>query len=314
MINEFNKIQQALMKAESVLLVGHPRPDGDCLGALSAMADYLISLNKKYEIILDEELPNDFDFLAHTEKILVGMKNLKMEKYDTVLVLDAGDIKRTGIADFLQDTDHPLIIEIDHHVTNRGAGDINAIKNISSTCEVIYDFFQHVNFKYQKETATALLTGILTDTGLFAFANTSGETVKKAAALVARGADFNLIKKRMFNSQQLPELKFLGKFLSRLQFNEKLNILFLVLTKEDLAEEGAETDILSNFLQQNKEAEITMVLKEGDDGMIKVSWRSKKADVARLAKELGGGGHKKAAAFLVKGKLVKTEDGGWKIE
>lgn len=314
MINEFNKIQQALGKAENVLLVGHPKADGDCLGALSAMADYLIYLGKKCEIGVDEELGADFDFLSHLDKIFVAEGGFKKNNYDVILALDTSNLERAGLADFLQGTERPMIINIDHHITNNGEGDINVIKNASSTCEIIYDFFQQINFKYTKETATALLTGILTDTGLFSFDNTSGETIKKAAGLVSAGADFNLIKKRIFGSRQLPELKFLGKILARLQFNEKLNILFLVLTKEDLAEEGAETDALSNFLQQTKEAEITMVLKEEDDGIIKISLRSKSADVARLAKALGGGGHKKAAGFSVFGKLVKNEKGDWQVE
>jgi len=313
MINKFNEIQRVLAGAKSVLLVGHPKADGDCLGAFAAMADYLIHLGKKCAVAVSEEVPADFDFLPHLEKFFVAEGGFRKDNYDVILALDASNLERAGLTEFLEEEEGPVIINIDHHITNDGEGDVCLIKNVSSTCEIIYDFFRHINYDFDSKVATALLTGILTDTGMFAFINASSLTVKKAGELVARGANYNLITKRMFLSRQLPDLKLLGRLLNRIYFNEKTKILSLVLTKNDLAEE-ANTSSLASFLQQAKEPEIVMVLKENENGEIKVSLRSKRVDVASFAKKLGGGGHKLAAGFSVDGSLVERENGGWRIE
>jgi bifunctional oligoribonuclease and PAP phosphatase NrnA len=315
MINEFNKIQKALAQAENILLLGHPGPDGDCLGALSAFLAYLTFLNKKAVAVVDEEIKEDFDFLPQLEKFSVGLENLKAEDFDVIIMLDSTSLVRVGLTEKIKKENRPFIINIDHHhLSNTNEGDINLVKNVSATCELVYDYFRHVNFDFDFKTATALLTGILTDTGMFSFANTSSVTIKKAGELVARGANFGLITKRMFLSRALPELKSLGQLLNQMFFNEKTKILSVVLTPEDLAEKEAVFDSLANFLQQAKEPEIIMVVKEDNPGKIKVSLRSKKIDVAGFAKKLGGGGHRLAAGFGVDGRLVKNEKGGWQIE
>jgi phosphoesterase RecJ-like protein len=314
MINEFNKIQKAVERAESVLLVGHPRPDGDCLGSMSALIDYLVFFGKNPIAVIDEEIKKDFNFLSNQNKFIVGFENIKIENYDTIFVLDSGDLKRTGILKFLNNN-KPFIIEIDHHHTNMGAGDINAIKNISSTCEIIYDFFKHIEFNFGKNTATSLILGIMTDTENFLNAATNSRAIEISSKLIRAGADFNFITKKMFVEKSAKKLKFLGAVLNMINFNKKYEILTATLTKEFLKMDGSEfSEILPAFLQKAEEAKIVMVLKEGENGELRISMRSKKADVSALAKALGGGGHKSAAGFSMNGRLIRNENGGWQVE
>ena len=149
MINDFNKIQQALAKAKNILLLGHPGPDGDCLGALSAFLAYLTFLNKKAVAVVDEEIGEEFDFLPQLDKFSADLESLKEKDFDIIIVLDSANLARGGLVEKFKETDRPVIINIDHHhLSNANEGDINLVKNVSATCELVYDFFRHVNFNF----------------------------------------------------------------------------------------------------------------------------------------------------------------------
>jgi phosphoesterase RecJ-like protein len=316
MLPEFSKINSLINNAERVLLLGHQNPDGDCLGAICALFFYLKKQGKFAQAVFNEELNTAYDYLPDFREIITTWENFNPLAFDLIIVLDASYFSRTGLDEkILSQPDRPAVLNLDHHASNDGFGDVSLVNSrASSTCEIIYDFFDYLNFPLTEPLATALLTGLQTDTGSFVYPNTTSHTLQIAAHLMRAGAQVNLINQRLFKNKNLANFKFLGQVLNQLHFNEKFNILSLVLTAEDLAAPEADFDGLTNFLQQIKEPEIIMVLKEQTVGEIKVSLRSKTIDVAAWAKKFGGGGHRRAAGFLLAGQLIKNEKGSWQVE
>ena len=231
--------------------------------------------------------------------------------YDLILIFDAGDLKHGGIADLLPRTraygNTPLLANIDHHVTNQRYGHINAVfPEASSTCEVVYRFFEENKIAIDDRIATSLLAGILSDTSTFSNAATTVKSMEAASKLVSCGARFNEIVRHEFKNKSVDGMKIWGLALSRLQHNKTYDMAWTYLKREDL--EGAKdnaVDGISNFLNAICGfADTVMVLHETDDGQVKGSMRSVKRDVSKVAQLLGGGGHKKAAAFAIPGRLT----------
>jgi phosphoesterase RecJ-like protein len=182
---------------------------------------------------------------------------------------------------------------------------------------MLYHLIQHLNVRITPEMATSLLTGILTDTTHFANPNTTPTVVDVAAKLMARGADHKKITQATMRNKNMATLKLWGRALSRLAYNEHSGVVSTVITLRDLEECGADADAstgIANFLNTLSEGKIALVLQEEPHGIVKGSFRTTSdVDVAALAQQFGGGGHKIAAGFKVKGKLVETGL-GWHVE
>ncbi|MFH1367035.1 MAG: DHH family phosphoesterase [Patescibacteria group bacterium] len=321
--SSFLKLQELISKANNILLSTHERPDGDALGAMIALSYYLEDLGKKHLCYAREKVIDAYFFLPGIEKISHQLE--KVADFDLVIFLDAGDVKRTGLKDFLFqiDKNKTKVINIDHHLTSSldedHFFDLNIVSlEVSSTSEIIYNFFDFLKIHLNKEKATNLLTGVLTDTGCFSNLGTTVSSFSMAADLMNKGTNIKKICDHTQKNKNVVSLKLWGRVLSRLEKNEKTGVVTSAITLKDLEECGAEeesTEGISNFLNFLSDAKYTLLYKEEKSGTVKGSLRTtrEEVDVAKIAAEYGGGGHKKAAGFSVKGKLVKTAD-GWRIE
>jgi phosphoesterase RecJ-like protein len=174
------------------------------------------------------------------------------------------------------------------------------------------------NISLNKEIATCLLTGIFTDTGSFMHDSTTPAILKMAAKLMTKGARLSHIAHETYQKKDLPCLCIWGKALSRIMVSDKTGAAVSVITPEDMQECRAELDDLSgvvNLLNALPQAQFALLLAEYEPGKIKGSLRSephKNIDVSKLAKFLGGGGHKLASGFEVEGHLVE-EEGMWRV-
>jgi len=312
------KIFEAISEANHILLISHQRPDGDTLGSALALAETFDNLNKNYtHFCLGKPSPY-FYFLPKIENIFHNLEDLFLNQFDLIITLDCGDLGQTGIErELLEIIKKISLINIDHHKTNENFGQLNlVIKEASSTSEIVYKFLNHFNFEINKNIATCLLTGILTDTGNFTNGATTVSALKIASDLLIRGARFNQITFSTSKNKSLAILKLWGRILSRLEEND-LGVVFTVITLKDLEESELDREALegvANFLNNLAGLRIILVLKEEENGFIKGSLRSNDdvLDVSEIAKFLGGGGHKKAAGFTIKGQLVEV-DGKWKV-
>lgn len=312
---EFIKAKKLIDSANHILLTMHERMDGDDGGALLAMGLYFESQGKTVTYAVKKGVPSNLLFLPGSEKII---DDIEHSNFDIVIICGCSEKNRCGSEKIIQ-LNLPTI-NIDHHPDNSYFGNINIIDSAkSSVCEIVYDFFIWNNWQINKEIATCLLTGIITDTGSFMHSNTNNSTLKAAANLLRKGARTNKIIKHAYKSKDLNILKAWGKAMENLRFDKKNKLIYSVFTEKDMSEIGylpkAAFEGFVETINTTPDAKFAMFLKQ-DGNIIKGSLRSdpfKNIDVSRIAKLFGGGGHKLAAGFSVAGKLVKDDVGKWKI-
>lgn len=313
------QIHAELLKAKNILIISHKNPDGDTLACACAMMQYLRGLGKNHTAFCATAINKNIAFLPHIEYFIIDPTIFQRERFDLIIVFDSGDLIYAGVAEHLKNLPYnPTIVNIDHHPTNEMYGHFNLVSpEAASTTEILHRFFKINHLPIDKYIATALLTGIITDTTHFTNPATSAQSLKIASELLRAGANFNLIRGWTLKNKKIAALKIWGKVLSRLYKNEEYDMAITVLTREDMAEfnlPDEEVDGLSNFLNHLGEAKITLLLREKEDDTIKASLRTTdtEVDVSKIALAFGGGGHAKAAGFSVKGKLAE-EKGEWKV-
>lgn len=303
------QIHKAILDAGKILLIPHEDPDGDALGSVSAFAYFLDKINKSYSIFCSTEVPEKLNVLPHLVSVSTD-ESVWDGGHDLILILDSGDLKYAGVQNQINQLTHnPTIINIDHHPTNENFGHHNLIiTTASSTAEILYHFFRYNKIEIDKNMAVSLLTGIVTDTDNFSNPGTTSSSLAVASDLISHGANFNLIKNWFSKDKSIIALKLWGEALSRLTKNEKLDIVYTYLTQKDLKKHNAgeaESQGISNFLNNLSDGRAALLLKETEKGKIKGSMRTTRDDydVSVIAKSLGGGGHKKAAGFTVEGTI-----------
>jgi len=292
-----NKIIQQLLKSDSIAIVSHENPDGDCIGSMLALYLALKKKGKNVRMFLKNNVPKNLRFLPAAEKIEVVDRI--DEKFDVLVLLDTGELKRTGIENI--ENCYSKLINIDHHITSEGIGDLFYINSSSAaTGEIIYQIVKLMGIDNDKEIATCLYTSIFTDTGGFKYSNTTSITHQIAGDLINTGIDFVYIVNKVFDEMSLSKFNLLRDVLQTLELLEGNKIAFLTVTREMLIKNGAsrdETENLINFARNIEDVEVAAIFIEEED-KIKVSLRSKYyIDCAQVAKEFGGGGHVRAAGF-----------------
>lgn len=307
----FNRLHAALKPAERILLIAHKKPDGDTLGASLAFFAWLQRENKHVEIFCVDRPVATFRYLDHAHCYSTDEK-IFAAHYDIVIIFDSGDLRYCGVVEHMKRLPAGyLLVNIDHHQTNEGYGDINLVfPDCSSTAEVVARFFKHCEIEVDAKIATSLLTGLITDTGAFSNAATTSASMTTAAEMFRAGARFEDIAKNIQNNKTVATLKLWGILLERLQYHEELDLVTTYMLQKDAGDTGDATDGFTNFLNSvTGHADTIMFLKELPAGEVKGAFRSVERDVSKLAKLLGGGGHKNAAAFTIKGRLEVTPNG-----
>lgn len=311
----FKPLEQFINNEDALIVVCHRRPDGDALGSLLAMGEYLRSIGKQAEMYCFDSIPSYFQYLPGVEKI----KNSQDEFWKNTraaLVVDCGDLTMPGVE--LEAFVGKQIAAIDHHVSNPRYGKVNIVlPETASTAEILLQYFNSGNFAITKDIATCLLTGIYTDTDAFSNLGTTPESLAAAAELLKLGANFKEITANTLQNKTIPSLKIWGRALERLRMDHEKGIAVTVIREADLIECQAtldDTEGIASLLNHLADVKMSMVLREQADGTVKGSLRTTNEliDVSKVAKLLGGGGHAKAAGFTVKGKIIET-DKGWKI-
>ena len=302
-----NKFKQARL----VLIVPHQNADGDALGSACALFEHLQINGIKARIFCTTATNPKLAFLAHSEKVEADLNIFSNPELDTIVILDSGDLQYAGIYNYVKN--HPAqIINIDHHHTNQQYGHHNlVISTASSTAEVIYNFLKHIQAKINHKMATALLTGIITDTDNFTNSATSDGAMSIASDLIRRGGNLNLINENTVRNKTINLLRLWGVALNRLSKHADLDLAYTYITQADLLQHQVsenESEGIANFLNNLEDARMTLILKETDDRRIKGSFRTTRddTDVSTLAKSLGGGGHKKAAGFTTTGTIEEV--------
>ena len=298
------KIANELAEVNTVAIAGHVRPDGDCVG--SCMGLYLYLKENYPEIATDVylELPGEqFSFLSCFEEIKTAYKPGKV--YDLLITLDVSDKNRIGVALEGYETAKKRVC-IDHHISNRGLGDVNEIRpNASSTCEVLYTLLEEE--KVSKVVAEALYTGMVHDTGVFQYSCTSPETMRIAAKLMEKDIPFTKIVEESFYEKTYVQNQILGRCLMESILIMDGKCVIGVVKKKMMDFYHVEPKDLDGIVQQLrviKGVEVAIFIYEVKPQEFKVSLRSKgRVNVNEVASYFGGGGHVLAAGCTFHGSV-----------
>lgn len=301
MINdEILKFKEQLNEASSIALISHLDPDGDNLGSLTALSKSLLNLGKKVYPIEFDKIPENLKFLPNLD-LLSDNTDINI---DMIICLDCANYERLGQIDELFNK-AKFRINIDHHQSNEFYGDVNIVKKgYSSTCELVFDLINEINLPIDKEISMSLLTGISTDTGRFLYSATTADTLAKASKLVENSADMMKINELIYQSKKFEAQLLENEILSKTEiYNDYVAIGFVMtdqLNKYNV--EISDIDSVINTFRDTDKIKISVLIKQQTENEYKVSFRSKgNIDVGLIAKNLGGGGHKNAAATRITG-------------
>ncbi len=296
-------IQQQLKTAQRILVISHVRPDGDAIGSVLGLGLALQQKGKTVQMVLSDGVPSNFKHLPGSSQITrkaVGV-------YDFVAVVDCSDRERVGPA--LNGFQPNL--NIDHHITNLNFATINlVVPEAVATSSILVDYLPEWGYEITPDIATALLTGLVSDTLGFRTANITSQSLRQAADLMDRGADLPDLYQRALVSRSFEAARYWGAGLRRLQREDRLIWTSLTLTdREAMAYPGNDDADLVNVLSAIEDMDIAIIFVEQKGGSVKISWRSQPGfDVSQIALSFCGGGHAAAAGADIKGSLEEIQE------
>jgi len=285
-------------------IIGHVRPDGDCIGSCLGLFNYLEAVYPQVEIsVYLDEPDRKFGYLKGFDQIQTVFA--QEVSFDLCICLDCSDMERLGegkeIFRLAKDS-----VCIDHHITNTGYAGENVVKpEASSTCEVLFGLMEEG--RITREVAECLYTGIIHDTGVFKYSCTSAKTMAVAGKLMETGIDFTNIIDKSFYRKTYLQNQILGRALFESIAFLDGKCIFSVVRLKDMKFYGVTSKDLDGIVEQlrvTEGVECAIFLYEIEAQVYKVSLRSTNdLDVAKIAGYFGGGGHVKAAGCTMSGSI-----------
>lgn len=295
------KLDDYIKDAQTIVISGHIRPDGDCIGSTLGCRHYIAANypQKQVSVYLQEFL-EAFAILPQTE--VISQEYPDLDDLDLFISLDAASVDRLGpAAKYLESAKHTLCI--DHHVSNPGFAQVNIIEpGASSASEVLCRLLDPD--KITSQTAQCLYTGIVHDTGVFQYSATSPETMRIAAQLMEAGFDHNRLIDETFYLKTYEQNRILGKCLDQAQLFLDGRVIYMALKAQDLEEyhvQPKHLDGIAASMRQTRGVQVSVFLYPLKDGRYKISFRSSGPDVSGAAVRFGGGGHARAAGCDIAG-------------
>ena len=298
-----NSIDEILKGVKTLGITGHIRPDGDCIGSCFGLYNYVRDNYKDIDVdIYLESIGPEFSYIAGTDMIKYVCDD---KVYDLFIVLDCSDLDRIepfiSLFNSAKDT-----LCIDHHISNSNYANNNiVVGDASSASEVLYDLLDEKLIS--KNVAECIYTGIIHDTGVFKYSQTSEKTMKIAGFLMSKGINFTDIIDNSFYKKTYVQNQILGKVLLESILFFKGKCIFSVVSKKDMDFYGVSKNDLGGIVEQLRltdGVEVAIFLYENDASTYKVSMRSKNyIDVSKIAVKYGGGGHIRAAGCTMYGSV-----------
>lgn len=296
--------------ASQVVLTTHVNADGDGAGSEAAVAAWLESRGKRVTIVNPTPFPALFRFLLHRDDVVADLAEAAgdraLAEADLFLVLDTSEEKRVApLADRLP---RERTLVVDHHPEGPDTVGSLAVQDPSAaaTGELAYDMVRLSGDPLTAQMAIGMYVALLTDTGSFRFANTSPRVHAVVAELMACGIDPEAVYRRLFATYPRSRLELLRESLGTLRTDEEHPVSWMVISNavaEATRAEAEDFDGLIEHARSIEGTEVALLFREMPDGTTKISFRSNGgADVNRVARKFGGGGHVKASGALVEGR------------
>ena len=314
-----DQIIQHLKGSKAILAATHMNPDGDAVGSLIAIGLALKAINKQTTLVNESPIPAVYRFLPGIGKIV--REPTPEIAYDTAVVLDCSALTRIGkIADVVDQI--PVVINLDHHPTNTRFGEHCLVDPAAcATAEIVYRLVKRLGVFIDKDIATAIYTGILTDTGSFRFSNTNRSAFAICNEMIIAGVEPYEVARHVYGTYSLGRIKLLNRALDSIEISDNGKLSVMTLSQKMLAETGTQPediDGLIHYARRIEDVKVAALIQElqrdGDSNggvhRFHVSLRSDgEVDVAAIAATFGGGGHTNAAGFNVRSTLsdVKSQ-------
>jgi bifunctional oligoribonuclease and PAP phosphatase NrnA len=304
-----DRILEVLRESQRICVVGHVRPDGDCVGSQLGLTLALQNEGKKVCCWNEDRIPQKYEFLD-PQKII--QKPKAGFSFDCVVATDAATFERLGMAGACIQ-DRKTFINIDHHESNSRYADINWVSGREpSTGELVFRLLKVAKWPITKRIADCLFTAVSTDTGSFQYPSTRPSTYHVAGELVGRGADLARICDEVYQSYPVSRARLLRHVYSHFRLTHKDQIAYFWLKKADFARTGADSadaEGLIDHIRAIAPVEVACVFEELEPELTRVSLRSKseRINVNEIAAIFGGGGHPAAAGARIPGTPLSVQ-------
>jgi bifunctional oligoribonuclease and PAP phosphatase NrnA len=315
--SEFRNLSYVIRNAERFLLFAHTRPDSDTVGANIALQEFIEMQGKQADICCIDSFP-EFAKSLFPGSTFNDPSALDFDSYDAYIASDSVNRGFHTIRDRI--SPDKIVALIDHHPIEDPEGDIVIVDTgFSSAAEIVYQFIKSTKTKLSHRMATALLLGILGDTGNLQHSSTTPETFAAAASLIRSGAQLPKITTSVFSNNSISTLKLWGRALSRAKINPSNGMIYSAITEKDIIELGNPSTedlyIASALLNNVPDAKFSLLFYQISPDSVRGSLRTephKGVDVSNIAQSLGGGGHKFASGFEIPGRIIETSE-GWEV-
>jgi phosphoesterase RecJ-like protein len=306
-----SKIIQALRDSQTVCVVGHLRPDGDCIGSQLALALALKNEGKEVTCWNENSVPGKLAFLDPQKLFALPEPG---RAFDCVVATDCASFERLGtVRDCIKA--RKTFINIDHHTSNTRYADLNWISSKEpSTGELIYRLLKTAKWPITRPIADCLFTAVSTDTGSFQYPSTTPATFHVASHLVERGADLDRISQEVYQSYPLARMQLLRHVYNKFHLTHDHRTAYFWLKKRDYTRTGAQRDDTEGLIDHIRAIQgvvVACVFEEMEPELTRISLRSKsdQVDVNNIAGQFGGGGHAAAAGARIPGKPAAVQRG-----
>jgi len=304
------ELQSFIQSPKNIVVIGHKNPDGDAVGSCMAWALFLKKLDHEVEVIMPNSYPEFLNWVPHQDQILIYSEDKEnaqkaIKNADLIFTLDFNHLSRVGeeLQNELDIVEKPFVI-IDHHQEPDTYAEVSiSHPEYGSTAELVYECIDRLKATdlIDKDIASCLYLGIMTDTGSFKFPSTTARTHQIAAELIEKGAVAHQIQQQTFDANSYSRLKLLGQAMQNLEYLEEFGVAYIQLSQKELDDNHfrkGDTEGFVNYGLSIKNVVLAAIFKEDhQQNIIKISFRSKgNFDVNQFARQhFEGGGHKNAA-------------------
>ncbi|WP_193213229.1 DHH family phosphoesterase [Luteolibacter marinus] len=307
----FQEIGDVFARHESFVLISHVRPDADAIGSQISLGLALEAAGKKVRLINEDGLPDNLAFLDGADRIeLPPAEPLEVE---VAIALDTATKPRLGDAALNAASAAKLWVNIDHHKSNPGYGDVNHIDSGSpATGQILYKLITTLGLPMPDATRDAIYVAVSTDTGSFQYPSTTEETYLMAADLIRRGLNVGEINSLTYDSHPLRRIELTRALLNTLEITGEGRVAHWELTmatRQALGVKAEDSEGLIDMIRGIQGVIVAVFFEELPDGKIRVSMRSKdpRVDACNVCAEFGGGGHALAAGIRMAGPLADAK-------
>lgn len=319
---ELQSVARAIRESQSIVISTHLMPDGDGLGAATALFHYLKKAGKKCRVFNPDALPHRYQFLDPSQKFLFSAEDKKIPSpFDLWIILDTHDPRRLGAIWEPVAARSRKILFLDHHPRPTGKlalpypphATVLSKVTASSIGELLYSLFKRLNLvSLDSKIALGLYVSVMTDTNSFRYARTTPDAHRIAGEMIELGINPEAVYQQIYSSKTVAHLQLLGVLLQNVQISKNGKIAWIEMNRELRLKHQASVDETLSFLNLLlliHEAEVICFFREEDDGKTRVSIRSKgRVIISQLAMELGGGGHDFAAGLALSSSLNQTRN------